>query len=123
MKLAHIVPIHKSNNKHDTSNYRPIALLSPLSKVLEKIIHTRIYNFLTSSNLISDFQFGFLPERNTTNAISLFLGSLIKNIENEEFSISLFIDFSKAFDTIDHSILLHKLKDSGVGATPAKLTR
>ena len=114
MKIAHIVPIHKSNSKHELNNYRPISLLTSMSKILEKIVHTRLFHFLNSNNLLNNMQFGFTPEKSTIDAVTLFLGKLIKNLENKDYSLGMFVDFSKAFDTLDHNILLYKLQNLGI---------
>lgn len=114
MKHADIIPIYKNGSKHELSNFRPIALLTCLSKVLEKIIYKRLYNFWEKHKLLNDNQYGFRSNRNTIHAISIFLGNILKNLESNEYSIGLFIDFSKAFDTIDHNILLYKLENYGL---------
>jgi endonuclease V-like protein UPF0215 family len=114
MKQAHIIPIYKTGSKSETNNYRPVALLSCISKILEKIIHKRLYKFWEKIELFNPNQYGFRPQRNTSNAISAFIGNILNNLENNEYTIGLLIDFSKAFDTIDHSILLHKLNTYGI---------
>jgi hypothetical protein len=114
MKLAHVIPVYKAGKKSEVNNYRPIALLACISKVLERIIYNRIYSFLDSNNLLNENQFGFRPGRSTVDAITLFLGNLIKNIENKHYSIGIFIDLSKAFDTLNHPILFYKLQKLGI---------
>jgi hypothetical protein len=113
-KLAHVLPIFKNNNKHEFTNYRPISLLTCLSKILEKIIHNRLYVFLEDNKLFSDLQFGFRKKLSTIDAITCFLTKLIPSLDKKEFNIGIFIDLSKAFDTIDHDILLYKLERLGI---------
>jgi hypothetical protein len=96
MKTAHIIPIYKGKSKKELTNYRPISLLTSLSKLFEKIIHTRIYKFLTNNNLLNDYQFGFRSNTNTVDTITSFLGNLIQKIENGEYNMGICIDLSKA---------------------------
>ena len=114
MKITHITPIHKSKSSHDLANYRPIALLPCISKVLEKIIYNRLYNFLSHYNILNNNQFGFRPGRNTVNAVTLFIGDLLNSLEDKKYSTALFIDLTKAFDTINHKILLNKIHNLGI---------
>jgi hypothetical protein len=114
LKIAHIIPIHKANSKHELNNFRPISLLTCISKILEKILHKQIYEFLETKSLLSDLQFGFRKKRSTIDAVTAFLGNLLNNKETNDYSIGIFIDMTKAFDTIDHEILLHKLNKLGV---------
>lgn len=119
-KHAHIIPIHKQGNKHELSNYRPIALLCCLSKILEKIIFKRVYKFLENHNLFQDLQFGFRKNMGTADAITFFLNKLIPSLDRKEFNLSLFIDLSKAFDKININILLYKLNKLGIRGIPLK---
>ena len=114
MKIAHVVPVHKGNSKHELTNFRPISLLTCISKILEKIIHKQIYNFLEKNALLNDLQFGFRKNRSTIDAVTTFLGQLIKSKENEDYAMGICIDLSKAFDTINHDILLYKLNKIGI---------
>lgn len=90
MKLAHIIPIHKSGSKCELNNYRPMALLTCISTILEKIIYKRLYNFWEKNNLLNENQYGFRPNRNTTNAVSVLVGNILKNLENDEYTIGLY---------------------------------
>ena len=113
-KLAKVTPIYKAKNVQELTNYRPISLLPSMSKILEKIIHKRLYNFLNSQNLFYPSQYGFRPKHSTINAITEFTSHVLTSFENQEHSLSVFLDLSKAFDTIDHSILLRKLSHYGI---------
>jgi endonuclease V-like protein UPF0215 family len=117
MKIAHVFPIYKSKSSHEVNNYRPISLLTSISKLLEKIIHKRIFNFLENNELFNDLQFGFRPKRSTVDTITLFLGNLLQSIEDGNYNMGIFIDLSKAFDTINHNILLDKLYRLGIRGT------
>lgn len=123
MKNAEVIPLHKGKTKHEMNNYRPVSLLTSTSKLLEKIIHERIYNFMVNNNLFNEFQFGFRKKCSTIDTITSFLGKLIQNIENKENTLGIYIDLSKAFDTINHNILLHKLHYLGIRGTANKLIK
>ena len=96
------------------SNYRPISLLTSLSKILEKIVYSRTITFLQNHKIISDSQFGFREKHNTTHAILSLIDTVSTSIEKCSHTVGLFLDFSKAFDTINHDILLYKLRHYGI---------
>ena len=95
-------------------NYRPISILPSLSKIMEKIIANRLFSFLEKSNILYKYQFGFIPNKNTTHAISTLVDYVINFFDNNEIPCSIFLDTSRAFDTIDHKILLNKLYMYGI---------
>ena len=101
--------IHKKGDPLDISNYRPISLLSSISKVLEKIIHKRTIRFLKNLDIFSDSQFGFRQKHSTTHAILYFIDHIASAIDDHLHTLGIFLDLSKAFDTIDYEILLYKL--------------
>ena len=113
LKLGRVVPIHKTGSQKLTSNYRPISTLSVLSKVFEKLLHKRITNFLTKFKLINKTQFGFQKGKCTSDAILEFLDNAYESLNNKKYLLAIFLDFSKAFDTISHDILLKKLEYMG----------
>ena len=119
-KIAEVVPIYKSKNKSDINNYRPISLLPTISKILEKLIHKRIYKFLMKNKIFYDSQYGFRSKHSTNDAITELVTDLTNNIEDKLNSLSIFLDLSKAFDTIDHKILLNKLSNYGIRGTSLK---
>ena len=118
MKLADVVPLFKSKDRHLESNYRPISLLSTMSKILEKVVYNRVYNFLTQTGQISDKQYGFRAKHSCEHAVGQLIGSILKNLENKKITVAVLLDLSKAFDTIKHEIMLKKLELYGVRGTP-----
>ena len=85
-------------------NYRPISLLITLSKLLEKLVHKRIYNFLDSNGIIYNSQYGFRPNHSCENAVSELLSVILKGYERNKSTVAVFLDLSKAFDTLSHEI-------------------
>ena len=114
LKKAIIVPIYKGKEKTNINNYRPVSLLTAISKILEKIIYKRLYVFLETNNILYDSQYGFRPKRNTVDAITEMIGNVLKSLDNKKFNALILLDLSKAFDTIDHKILSHKLYKYGI---------
>ena len=121
LKISKVIPIHKNKDKSFPSNYRPISLLPSISKIFEKILVKRLTHFLNSQHLLTDHQFGFRKNHSTVHAITKFTLNIISNITVNKPTIATFIDFSKAFDRIDHQILLHKLYLYGIRGTPLTL--
>ena len=121
LKKGTIIPIHKKGDFSKIENFRPITLLPYLSKILEKLLYTRLYDFLTCTNFFSKQQFGFLKNKSTADAILSFTEYQYEVLNEKEFSVNIFVDFAKAFDTVDHSILLRKLDKYGVRGIPHKL--
>ena len=109
-----MIPIYKSGNKDNPNNYRPISLLPCISKIFEKIIYKRTYTFLSNNSFFSNSQYGFLKNRSTEDAMLEMQNNLIKNIKTNKHTCATFLDLSKAFDTIDHEILLNKLYYYGI---------
>ena len=120
LKAAKVVPIHKEGSKTDVSNYRPISLLTSFSKVYEKLMHCRILKFLESNGSLSELQYGFRPGRSCEHALLNAQNSLLESLSKRQVSLLLLIDFSKAFDMVEHSILLKKLEHYGIRGVTLK---
>ena len=118
LKVAKVTPIFKSGSLSTLSNYRPISILPVLSKILEKLVHSRITKFLDKHSLLNPSQFGFRSNRNTTLALINIIDNLTQTLQSKRTSIGLFIDFRKAFDCVDHEILVKKLKKYGIRGLP-----
>ena len=114
LKSGCITPIFKKGDSRFMNNYRPISTLPLFGKILEKIIYNRLYNFLQSNNVIYENQFGFRKQHSTSHAVNYSINKILTEIEAKRHVLGIFIDLSKAFDTIEHSILLEKLKCYGV---------
>ena len=113
-KSAVVTPIYKSGIKSNVCNYRPISILPTLSKVFEKLMKVRVANYLQACDLLSDTQFGFRANRDTTDAALMFLADAYKSLDNKKTMVTAFLDLSKAFDMIDRDIMLIKLDNIGV---------
>ena len=114
MKWAEITPLYKGKSMDLTINYRPISLLITTSKVLEKVIYTRVYSFLESNNTLFSSQYGFRPKCSCEQAIMQVVGYVLQAKNKKEECACLYLDLSKAFGTIDHSIILKKLNNYGI---------
>jgi len=114
LKIARVIPVHKAGDKKSINNYRPISILPILSKIFEKLMFLRLNDFISEYNLISSHQFGFRKSASTSDAISEFLDSVYDSLSARKFLVSIFLDFSKAFDTVNHSVLLRKLSHLGI---------
>ena len=108
-KEAKIIPIHKSGDVSEPSNYRPISILSAIAKPLEKHIQKTLYSYLERNKLLHEDQSGFRENHSCQTTLIQLTDSLLSNINNNEFSGIIFIDFQKAFDVISHTLLLRKL--------------
>ena len=118
LKSAVIYSIHKGETEMLCSNYRPISILPIFSKILEKLLHKRITSFLDRYDILYKHQYSFQRGKSTEHAILDLHNNIIKAVESREKSCSIFLDFAKAFDTVNHDIVLEKLKYYGIRGLP-----
>ena len=114
MKIARVIPIFKSGDAQEFSNYRPVSILPQFSKILEKLFRNRLMSFLNDKQILYNGQFGFRKNHSTSMAILELVEEMTTAMDNSQSSIAVFIDLKKAFDTVDHNILLKKLENYGI---------
>ena len=114
LKLARVIPVFKSGCRKNVSNYRPISTLPVLSKIFEKLMHKRLSQFLSSNKIIVSHQFGFRPSSSTGDAVLEFLDRVYELLNGGKLLMPVYLDFSKAFDTVNHNILLQKIERYGI---------
>ena len=114
IKLAKVIPLFKKGCSVTASNYRPISLLSVFSKITEKVMYKRLYDFLEKHSILYSFQFGFRESHSINHALVSMTDTIKNSLDNRKFGCEIFLDLQKAFDTVNHSILLMKLKKYGI---------
>lgn len=113
LSTAKVIPIHKEGSLDDPSNFRPISLLSTLSKIIEKLVKTRVLSFIDANDILNKCQFGFRENTGTNDAVYHLMHDLYSHINDGGVSAAVFCDLSKAFDCVSHEILLRKLHHYG----------
>jgi hypothetical protein len=114
LKLAKVIPIFKKNDNTIPGNYRPISLLSIINKIIEKLMYSRLYKFLSKHKILYPYQFGFRENHSTSLALIEIVDNIRQSIEEGKYTLGIYLDLTKAFDTVDHTILLDKLNHYGV---------
>ena len=113
LKTGCITPIHKSGAKSSIKNYRPVCSLSSLSKIIEKVIHNRMMDYIDKYDILSSKQFGFRKKMGTETALANYIDYIISGLRDGNYTVSIFMDLSKAFDVLNHDILKSKLEHYG----------
>ena len=114
MKIALVTPIFKANEENKFENYRPLSVLTCFAKIFEKLMYKRLINFIDKNGILSKHQYGFRKNRSTEHAIIEMVDKITKAIDQGKYTVGVFLDLSKAFDTIDHRILIRKLEYYGI---------
>ena len=114
LKIARVTPVFKAGNENEVGNYRPISILPCFSKILERIMYNRLFKYLTTNEILYKKLFGFQEGHSTEHAIMQLIDNINNSFEKNHFTLGVFIDLSKAFDTVDHYILITILKQYGI---------
>jgi hypothetical protein len=118
LKISKITQVDKGGVSTDPSNYRPISTLSTFCLIFEKLICKQLYNYTEKFRILNEYQFGFRKGRSTAQAITEITDTLKTAIDNNLLTCAIFLDFSKAFDTVNHQILLKKIQNYGIRGVP-----
>ena len=120
LKIAKVTPIHKAGDIKCLANYRPISVLPALSKISEKLVYERLLEYLNKHGILSKNQFGFRSKMSTSMALLQLVDDLSRVMDDGEYAVGIFVDLAKAFDTVNHKILINKLNHYGIRGTSLK---
>jgi len=123
LKIAKVCPIFKDGSKNEFSNYRPISVIPSFSKIFEKIISNRLLSYINKFDIFNPGQYGFRKNHSTHMAMLNRYDKVSEAVDNNEYTIGIFIDLSKSFDTFNHDILIKKLEMYGIRGIPNLLLR
>ena len=118
LKIAKVLPLFKKDDPTIMHNYRPISLVTAISKLFEKVVFSQLYEYFHKNNLFYDSQYGFFKNHWTEYASMELTDKVLKDIDEKKISLAIFMDLSKAFDTLDYNILIKKLANYGINGTP-----
>ena len=119
-KCGEVTALFKGGDRTDCNNYRPITVLPTISKILERAVHQQMYEFLSANKLLTSNQFGFRPKFSTVTALAHFTENILQSLDRGGFTGAVFLDLSKAFDTVDHVLLVEKVKTIGASSQVVK---
>ena len=114
LKIAKVIPIFKSGNKESIENYRPISILSVFTKVFEKVMYKHLINFVDKNDILYKYQFGFRRQHSTNHAVITLVEKITNALDKGKVVVGCFLDLKKAFDTVNHRILISKLRKYGI---------
>ena len=120
LKLSKVIPLHKKGNVNDVENFRPISLLSGISKKFERIMFNRVMKYLEVNSILSKHQHGFRRGSSTAKALHEFITKTLHAIDKNNLPIGVYFDLTKAFDIVNHEVLLEKLNKYGISGIANK---
>ena len=123
LKTARIIPIYKKDEPNLFGNYRPISILPAFSKFFEKVMYDRMIDFINRHNILFDNQYGFRSQHSTSLALIRLIDQISSSIDSKKFCAGIFLDLLKAFDMVNHAILLNKLENYGFRGTALQWVR
>ena len=115
-----VTPLYKSGSREDGGNYRPVSILPAVSKLIERVVHNQLMEFIDHNKILSEAQFGFRKGHSTTTCILSFLNDVYQNMDEGKYTGVVVLDLKKAFNTVDHSILIKKLRMYGLSDNACK---